>query len=216
MRIPCTKGRLARQATAVVSVAGVFLILSSSATRAGAGNSEDTAAADVSEIRSGVGNDHPWRVDTLTFENAGKGQIRDFACLFTIPNYWPYAHFSSRTRCELPGKLFRARASGAEDDGHHYLSPAFWSEVNYYRMVDGSLYLAWRVPAAAAAGERRPFFLRRPFRRPVESLVQRRRRRQDRLDHRTRAGGQARGRTRCARATVRRLVRRATDPRSAR
>ena len=99
----------------------------------------------ISEIRKGAGGDYPWRVEKLTFENARHGTIRDFACLFTIPNYWPYAHFSSQTRCELPGKLFRARASGAAGDGHHYLSPAFWNEVNYYRMVDGRLYLAWRV-----------------------------------------------------------------------
>ena len=113
-----------------------------------AANSPSKAAGDgVSEIRKGIDGDYSWRVETLTFENAGTGQIRDFACLFTIPNYWPYAHFSSHTRCELPGKLFRARASGKKDDGHHYLSPAFWNEVNRYRMVDGRLYIAWRVKA---------------------------------------------------------------------
>jgi sialidase-1 len=87
----------------------------------------------------------PWRVETLTFDNAGQGAIQDYACLFTIPNYWPYGHFSSQTRCELPGKLFRARASGAPGDQHHFLSPAFWNAVNQYQMVDGRLYLAWRV-----------------------------------------------------------------------
>jgi hypothetical protein len=107
----------------------------------------EAGLTEVSEIRKGVGGDYPWRVESLTFENAGEGQIRDFACLFTIPNYWPYAHFSSQTRCELPGKLFRARASGVDADRHHYLSPAFWNQVNQYRMVDGRLYLAWRVKA---------------------------------------------------------------------
>lgn len=101
----------------------------------------------ISDIRKGAGGDYPWRVEILTDENAGQGMIRDYACIFTIPNYWPYAHFSSQTRCELPGKLFRAKASGEAGDEHNYLSPAFWNDVNYYRMVDGRLYLAWRVKA---------------------------------------------------------------------
>ena len=101
----------------------------------------------VSDVLCGVAGDVPWRVDPLTFANGGEGLLRSYNCLFTIPNYWPYAIFSSHSRCELPGKQFVARASGRVGDNHHFMSPAFWGEVNRYRMVNGRLYVAWRVTA---------------------------------------------------------------------
>ena len=110
----------------------------------------------VCDIRKGEGGDYPWRVKALTFENGGEGLIRSYACLFTIPNYWAYACFSSKSRCELPGKLFRARASGRSGDGHQFMTPALWGQVNRYRMLDGRLHIAWRVrpPRKRVAGGR--------------------------------------------------------------
>lgn len=110
----------------------------------------------------------PWRVEELTFDNAGQGLIHPYACLFTIADYWPYGYFTSQQRCELPGKLFRARASGADGDRHHFLAPAFWRAVNRYRMVDGRLHYAWRVraPQRRVAGGR--FSYVRPSQGPWE------------------------------------------------
>ncbi len=122
----------------------------------------------VSEIRKGKGGDVPWRVEALTFENGGAGLLKAYACLFTIRNYWAYGCFSSKTRCELPGKLFRARASGKEGDRHHFLTPACWGAVNRYRMVDGRLYVAWRVRAPRAWVEGGRFSCVRPSRGPWE------------------------------------------------
>lgn len=99
----------------------------------------------ASEIRRSATGDYPWRVQNLTFANGGEGLFRAYTCLFTIPRYWPYAVFSSQSRCELPGKQFVARASGQPDDNHHFMTPAFWGAVNSYRMVDGRFYIAWRV-----------------------------------------------------------------------
>ncbi|MBN1343765.1 MAG: exo-alpha-sialidase, partial [Phycisphaerae bacterium] len=106
--------------------------------------------------RRGRAGDVAWRVEALTGENAGYGLVWGYTCLFTIPNYWPYGCFSSQTRCELPGKLFRARASGRGGDGHQFMTPAFWGDVNRYRMIDGRLYVAWRVlpPKGRVAGGR--------------------------------------------------------------
>ena len=66
----------------------------------------------VCEIRRGADGDFAWQVPELNFENGGEGLISAYNCLFTIPNYWPYAVVSSQSRCLLPGKLFIARASG--------------------------------------------------------------------------------------------------------
>jgi len=59
-------------------------------------------------------DDYPWRVKVLDDSTAGTGLIKGGGCLFTIPNYWPYGHFEPQGRCELPGKLFRAKASGGQ------------------------------------------------------------------------------------------------------
>ena len=82
--------------------------------------------------------------------------ISAYNCLFTIPNYWPYAVVSSQSRCSLPGKLFVARASGQPNDQHHFMAPSFWDEVNRYLMVDGRFYVACRVrsPGPPVAGGR--------------------------------------------------------------
>jgi hypothetical protein len=122
----------------------------------------------VDDLKRGSTANPPWRVKELTFENAGEGLIHPYASLFTIANYWPYGYFTSRRRCELPGKLFRARASGENGDQHHFLSPAFWGAVNRYRMVDGRLHYAWRVrpPQRRVAGGR--FSYVRPSQGPWE------------------------------------------------
>ena len=110
----------------------------------------------IDDVKRGSAAAPPWRVEELTFDNAGEGLIHPYACLFTIADYWPYGYFTSRRRCELPGKLFRARASGADGDRHHFLAPAFWGAVNRFRMVDGQLHYAWRVrvPQRRVAGGR--------------------------------------------------------------
>ena len=122
----------------------------------------------ASDIQKGVGGDFPWRVKELTFENGGQGLLKSYCCLFTIPNYWPYGCFSSNSRCELPGKLFRARASGAPGDQHNFVTPAFWGEVNRYRMVDGRVYVAWRVKAPEKRVEGGRFSYVRPEPGPWE------------------------------------------------
>ena len=95
----------------------------------------------------GCAKDYPWRVKVLDETTAGTGLIKGGGCLFTIANYWPYGHFSPRERCELPGKLFRAKASGKEGAQHVYYAPAFWGQVNKYAMSNQTLYAAWRVKA---------------------------------------------------------------------
>lgn len=110
----------------------------------------------IDEVKSGTSADPPWRVKELTFANGGEGLIHPYSCLFTIANYREYGFFSDPARCELPGNLFRARASGKPGDGHQFVAPAFWGAVNRYRIVDGRLYCAWRVqaPEARVAGGR--------------------------------------------------------------
>jgi hypothetical protein len=88
---------------------------------------------------------------------AGTGLFAGASCLFTIPDYWAYGCFEPRGQCDLPGKLFRARASGAAGAQHVYYAPAPWGkEGARYRMAGGTLYAAWRVrtPGAPAAGAR--------------------------------------------------------------
>ena len=116
----------------------------------------DMTFGPIDDVKRGSAAAPPWRVEELTFDNAGEGLIHPYACLFTIADYWPYGYFTSRRRCELPGKLFRARASGADGDRHHFLAPAFWGAVNRFRMVDGQLHYAWRVrvPQRRVAGGR--------------------------------------------------------------
>ena len=116
----------------------------------------DMTFGPIDEVRRGNAENPPWRVEELSFDNAGEGLIRPYSCLFTIADYWHYGYFTSRRRCELPGKLFRARASGADGDRHHFLAPAFWGAVNRFRMVDGQLHYAWRVrvPQRRVAGGR--------------------------------------------------------------
>ncbi len=110
----------------------------------------------ICEIRKGKAGDFPWRVEELNSQNAGEGVIRSFSCLFTISNYWPYGFFTSHTFCELPGKMLRVRAAGTPKDKHHFMAPVFWGFVNRYRLVDGRLYIAWKVkpPQTAVAGGR--------------------------------------------------------------
>jgi len=110
----------------------------------------------VCTIRKETDGDYAWRVKQLTFENGGTGLLYAYTCLFTIPNYWDYGCFTSKERCELPGKLFRARASGKPGDHHHFLTPAFWGAVSRYRMADGRLFIAWRIraPESRVAGGR--------------------------------------------------------------
>ena len=110
----------------------------------------------IDNVKRGSAAAPPWRVEELTFDNAGTGLIHSYACLFTIADYWPYGYFTCQQHCELPGKLFRARASGTDGDRHHFLTPSFWGAVNRYRMIDGRLHYAWRVrvPQRRVAGAR--------------------------------------------------------------
>ncbi len=110
----------------------------------------------------------PWRVVELNSKTAGQGVIRSYNCLFTMEKYWPYGYFSSRSACELPGKLFRVRASGREGDSHHYMSPAVNEKVNQYKMVDGRLYAAWRLKLPAAGVKGGQFSCVRPSQGPWE------------------------------------------------
>jgi hypothetical protein len=89
--------------------------------------------------------DYPWRVKVLDESTAGKGLFKGFSCLFTISNYWSYGHFVPQEHCELPGKLFRAKASGEEGAQHVYVSPVFWGQVIKYLMKGEKLYATWQV-----------------------------------------------------------------------
>ncbi len=122
----------------------------------------------VSDVRRGEGGDFAWRVKQLTFDDGGRGLLRSYSCLFTIPNYRPYGCFSSRSRCELPGKRFRARASGRSGDQHHFMSPGTLGAANRYRMIDGHLYIAWRVRAPERRVMGGQFSCVRPSRGPWE------------------------------------------------
>jgi len=95
-----------------------------------------------------------WRVPVLDSITAGTGLFAGSSCLFTIADYWPYGYFEPRERCELPGKLFRARASGAPGGEHTYYAPGTPSGATRYRMAGETLYAAWRIraPGAPAAG----------------------------------------------------------------
>lgn len=68
---------------------------------------------------------YPWRIETLNKKTAGTGSVKGYNCLFTIPNYWSYGIFTPQGRCELPGKLFRAKASGERGIQHVYVTPNF-------------------------------------------------------------------------------------------
>jgi len=106
--------------------------------------------------------DYPWRVKVLDETTAGTGLIKGDGMLFTIANYWAYGHFAPREHCELPGKLFRAKASGEEGAQHVYYAPAFWGEINKYAMSDQTLYAAWRVKAPSERVAGGQFSLVRP------------------------------------------------------
>ena len=97
----------------------------------------------IQENRS-ANSDYPWRVEILSKKTAGKGLVKGYNCLFTIPDYWPYGIFTAQDRCELPGKLFRARASGEQDGQNVYVTPSFWGEPIDYSIDQLPLYAAWR------------------------------------------------------------------------
>ena len=88
--------------------------------------------------------DYPWRVEALNKETAGTGLVKGYNCLFTIPNYWPYGIFIPLDRCELPGKLFKAKARGEREFQHVYVTPNFWEEHIDYSIDQFPLYAAWR------------------------------------------------------------------------
>ncbi|MBO05130.1 MAG: hypothetical protein CL731_08990, partial [Chloroflexi bacterium] len=54
----------------------------------------------IDDVKRGSAAAPPWRVEELTFDNAGEGLIHPYACLFPIADYWPYGYFTSRRRCE--------------------------------------------------------------------------------------------------------------------
>jgi len=94
--------------------------------------------------------DYPWRVPVLDSSTADVGLFRGASCLFTIPGYFDYGYFEPREHCELPGKLFRARAGGSGGPPHTYYAPAFWGEPITYHMEGQPLYAAWQVKAPEA------------------------------------------------------------------
>ena len=96
------------------------------------------------EKSKSINGNHLWRVETLNKENAGTGLVKGYNCLFTIPNYWPYGIFTPQDKCELPGKLFRAKASGTQDAQHVYVTPNFWEKPIDYSIDLLPLYAAWR------------------------------------------------------------------------
>jgi len=85
----------------------------------------------------------PWRVDSLNKENAGTGLIKGYNCLFTIPNYYDYGIFTPQDGCELPGKLFRAKATGTHGYQHVYVTPNFWDEPIDYSISQFPLYVCF-------------------------------------------------------------------------
>ena len=87
---------------------------------------------------------YPWKVDPLTAENAGNGLIKGYCCTFLIPDYWDCGSFHPQDRCELPGKVFRARAGGKGGPAYVYMSPCFWGEITQYTTADSNLYSAWK------------------------------------------------------------------------
>ncbi len=107
-------------------------------------------AATVPADHAGAVGRSAWRVPVLNSETAGTGLFMGSSCLFTIPNYWTYGQFEPRECCELPGKLFRARASGAQGARHVYYAPGLSGLSTRYRMADETLYAAWRVRAPGA------------------------------------------------------------------
>ncbi len=109
-----------------------------------------------------------WRVPVLDNTTAGTGLFMGSACLFTIPNYWAYGYFQPREQCELPGKLFRASASGAQGARHVYYAPGSPAEGTRYRIAGETLYAAWRVKAPGAPVAGGQFSLVRPQPGPWE------------------------------------------------
>ena len=97
-----------------------------------------------------------WRVSVLTNDNASTGLSSGMMCSFTIADYWDYGCFEPQRLCELPGKLFRARASGAEGAKHVYYTARGLSsdEPAIYTMGGAPLYAAFRaqVPRAFVEG----------------------------------------------------------------
>jgi len=97
-----------------------------------------------------TGHDYPWRVEVLSKETAGTGLVKGYNCLFTIPNYFSYGLFTPQNQCELPGKLFRAKACGGAEAQHVFLTPNFWeTPIDYSIADDTPLYAAWRGKSPA-------------------------------------------------------------------
>ena len=94
-------------------------------------------------------SNYAWRMKSLDQNNAGTGLFQGCICDFVIPDYYTYGYFNSQESCELPGKLFRAKSSGAPGSEHVYFAPGFAGEPFYYDINSGpeTLYAAWRVKA---------------------------------------------------------------------
>ena len=90
-----------------------------------------------------------WRLEVLDRNTAGKGLVRSYHCSFIIDNHWPYGIFHPQECCELPGKLFIARASAQKGCGEAFLTAAFndFRTEHRYNLQEGKLFVAWRVRA---------------------------------------------------------------------
>ncbi|MBM3740212.1 MAG: exo-alpha-sialidase [Acidobacteria bacterium] len=90
---------------------------------------------------------------TLGADNAGGGPFGGMNHLFTIPGYTDYGNFEPLECIELPGKLFRAKASGERCKEVYLLNgqDRFFPERHDYTLTRGTLHAAWRVKASASA-----------------------------------------------------------------
>ena len=109
-----------------------------------------------------------WRVDKLTYLNAGQGLVAPYACSFHNPHDYACGQFSSHQHCQLPGGFCRIHAAPTGADNHHFLTPAIFGSPNKYRMVDGTLYVAYRFKAPAQHLDHARFAYVRPAPGPWE------------------------------------------------
>lgn len=80
------------------------------------------ARGDMIEESKSKNSDYPWHVEVLDKANCWAGLVKGYNCLFTISDYWSYGIFTPQDRCELPGKLFRAKASDERDSQNVFVT----------------------------------------------------------------------------------------------
>ncbi len=115
-----------------------------------------------------VANQERWRVDVLNDSTAGQGLFHAYNCKFTLADEWSYGRFSSQACCELPGKLFIAKASGKDGCEHVYVASGLseGDDRALYDIEASPIYVAWRVQGPKYAVDGGRFSLVRPDRGP--------------------------------------------------